>query len=81
MLFRSTGPNVGGGVALWEVTTSDGAQIEVKLTAQTCSDGMSDRTYPLTAEVKVDKPKAEILKGCAASKAGIEQGGESGPVR
>lgn len=45
--------------------------LTVTLKAATCSDGMSDRTYPLEAEVKAG---AEVLKGCAQSQAALDAG-------
>jgi uncharacterized membrane protein len=36
--------------------------LSLSLTAKTCSDGMSDRVYPLTAEVNINDIS---LKGCA----------------
>ena len=47
------------------------------LIATECSDGMSDRTYPLTAKVEIGD---ETLTGCAAATAAIERAGESGRV-
>lgn len=58
-------------------TTADGMTISVMLAATECSDGMSDRTYPLSAIVKVGD---ETLTGCAASTAAILSSGESGAV-
>ena len=58
-------------------TTAGGTAISVMLAATECSDGMSDRTYPLSAIVKVGD---EILTGCAAASAAIVAGGESGAV-
>ena len=66
-----------GTVASYEATTTQGTDISIMLTATECSDGMSDRTYPLTALVKVGE---EELRGCAASTAAIMNTGESGPV-
>jgi uncharacterized membrane protein len=43
-----------------------GAGITVSLTAGTCSDGMSDRVYPVTAVVTLD---GKTLNGCAISSA------------
>lgn len=40
------------------------------LTANPCSDGMSDRTYPLTSEVRVGE---ETLKGCAIPTSELEK--------
>lgn len=65
-----------GTMAAFESETAEGP-LEVTLTATECSDGMSDRTYPLTAIVKVGE---ETLNGCAASTAAIMSAGESGPV-
>ena len=70
-------PTIQGTVATLETTTTAGTDIAITLTATECSDGMSDRTYPLTALVKVGE---ETLMGCAASTAAIMSVGESGPV-
>ena len=70
-------PLVQGTTATWETETADGTAFRVTLVATECSDGMSDRTYPLTAMVKVGERE---LTGCAASSAAIMSGGESGPV-
>lgn len=66
-----------GTVATFETRSSTGTVFDVTLTATECSDGMSDRTYPLTAMVKVGD---ETLMGCAASTAAVMSAGESGPV-
>ena len=71
------GPTVTGTVATWDVTTDKGAQLKVMLTATECSDGMSDRTYPLTARVELG---GETLNGCAATVAALDRAGESGRV-
>jgi uncharacterized membrane protein len=70
-------PMMQGTVAGFETTTTAGTNIEVTLTATECSDGMSDRTYPLTALVKVGE---ETLMGCGASAAAFASAGESGLV-
>ncbi len=70
-------PLVQGTVATYDATTASGTAISIMLAATECSDGMSDRTYPLTARVKVGD---EELSGCAASTAAIMTAGESGPV-
>jgi uncharacterized membrane protein len=70
-------PVVQGTVATYEATTGQGTAIRIMLTATECSDGMSDRTYPLTAMVEVG---SERLNGCAASTSAIMNAGESGPV-
>lgn len=69
-------PVVQGTMAAFEAATPEGP-LSVTLTATECSDGMSDRTYPLTAIVKVGE---ETLTGCAASASAIMGAGESGPV-
>jgi uncharacterized membrane protein len=70
-------PLIQGTTATWEAETADGTTLKVTLIATECSDGMSDRTYPLTAMVKVGD---RDLTGCAASTAAILSAGESGPV-
>ena len=68
---------VQGTVATLQTRSAEGTTFEITLTATECSDGMSDRTFPLTAMVKVGE---ETLMGCAASTAALERTGESGPV-
>lgn len=68
---------VQGTVAMFEAATADGQPMKVTLTATECSDGMSDRTYPLTAIVELGE---RTLTGCAAATAAIMSAGESGPV-
>lgn len=70
-------PLVQGTTATYETETADGTALRVILVATECSDGMSDRTYPLTAMVKIGDTD---LTGCAASTAAILSTGESGPV-
>ena len=70
-------PVVQGTTATWETETTDGSPLTVTLVATECSDGMSDRIYPLTALVRVG---ALALNGCAASSAAVMSTGESGPV-
>ncbi|MGZ9100675.1 MAG: COG3650 family protein [Brevundimonas sp.] len=70
-------PLIQGTTATFEAVTSAGTSISVMLAATECSDGMSDRTYPLSAVVRVGD---ETLTGCAASVAAIMTTGESGPV-
>lgn len=74
---RQPEPVVQGTTATWESETADGTRLKVTLIATECSDGMSDRTYPLTAMVTVGDL---ALTGCAASTAAITSSGESGPV-
>ncbi|HYC68150.1 hypothetical protein [Brevundimonas sp.] len=72
-----TAPVVRGTMAVWESTTSAGNPLTVTLTATDCSDGMSNRTWPLTAMVKIG---GETLMGCAATVSAISATGESGRV-
>ena len=68
---------VQGTTVTYESETADGTPLSVTLVATECSDGMSDRTYPLTAMVRLG---ARSLNGCAASVAAIMSAGESGLV-
>ncbi len=70
-------PEVQGTTATWETETADGTALRVTLVATECSDGMSDRTYPLTAMVRIGDLD---LTGCAASSAAVMSTGESGRV-
>ena len=68
------GGDGGRGGDVW-IEAADGLNT---LIATECSDGMSDRIYPLTARVVIGE---ETLQGCAASTAAIMGAGESGPVQ
>lgn len=50
-------------------------RIEVNITHRQCSDGMSDRTYPDTVQVYVDR---RLYRGCGAPIAFFNQIGETG---
>ena len=63
------GPTVQGTTAVYAAVADDGATLAVTLIATECSDGMSDRIYPLTARVEQG---AQTLNGCAASVAFLE---------
>ncbi|CAN5143699.1 membrane protein [soil metagenome] len=66
-----TAPNPGAdlqGTTATYTTTAGGQPLEITLIATECSDGMSDRTYPLTAIVKLG---GRTLNGCAGSKAAL----------
>jgi uncharacterized membrane protein len=51
----------------------DGQQLDIAITPATCSDGMSDRTYPLVATVQLG---GEQLQGCGWSDSAPYSGGE-----
>jgi uncharacterized membrane protein len=59
-------PVVQGTTAVYTAATDDGTAMVVTLIATECSDGMSDRIYPLTAKVELGEVS---LNGCAASQA------------
>ena len=61
-------------------TTEDGVALKITLTSGPCSDGMSDRTYPLTAKVQVADA---TYNGCAATAAALDRARnqESGEIR
>lgn len=64
-------PTVQGDRAVWNARVGDGAALVVSLTVKACSDGMSDRVYPLEAEVRLGE---ETLRGCADNLARIVAG-------
>ena len=70
-------PAIQGTTAKYEARTTDGEAFEVTLIATQCSDGMSDRLYPLVAQLEIGDRK---LSGCAASTEAIATAPESGPV-
>ncbi len=63
--FTPTGFHIAGNQAELRSTT-----LSIVLTPGPCSDGMSDRQYPLSAEVHLDDT---VLKGCAVSKAEMDR--------
>ena len=71
------GPALQGTVAVWTAETATKTPLVVTLSATDCSDGMSDRIYPLTAKVEIGE---ESLTGCAAASAAIEKAKEGGRV-
>ena len=60
------GPEMQGTTAIWRTETAGGTLLVLTLIATECSDGMSDRTYPLTARVELGD---QSFNGCAASQA------------
>ena len=71
-------PVVQGTTATWTSETTQGSPLTVTLMETECSDGMSDRIYPLTARVEIS---GEVLNGCAASTQWFETTGEDGQPR
>lgn len=69
------GPVVQGTTAVFTGTTDQNNVLVVTLIDTDCSDGMSERLYPLTAKVEIS---GETLSGCAISQAAIDAGGEGG---
>ena len=63
------GATVQGTVATYATSTDLNAAMNVVLIATECSDGMSDRTYPLTARVELGE---QSFNGCAATKAFLD---------
>lgn len=61
---NNPGPTIQGTTAVYASAGPDGTALVVTLIATECSDGMSDRVYPLTARVEIGQ---QTLNGCAAS--------------
>lgn len=59
------------GKAVW-TAEAEGKPFVATLTAESCSDGMSDRVYPYAAEVKAGDL---VLKGCGVSAVDLEKMG------
>ena len=73
MVFSSPDSHVGETTTLPFILTKAGAEwhgknMDIYLTAGRCSDGMSDRGYPLKAAVHIG---ASVLKGCAGQTTAI----------
>jgi len=64
--LTNPGATVQGTTAIYAGTTDKGSALELTLIATECSDGMSDRTYPLTVKLVIGPATApETLNGCA----------------
>ena len=74
---ENKGATVQGETATWTTQTQAGVPVQLTTTLKDCSDGMSDRIYPLTATAKIGN---ESVSGCAASLRALEAAGESGRV-
>lgn len=57
----TSNPVVTGTTAVYSGTTNTGQTMVLTVIATECSDGMSDRVYPLTAKVELGE---ETLNGC-----------------
>lgn len=66
LTVANPGPTIQGTTAVYASAGADGTALVVTLIATECSDGMSDRVYPLTARVELG---SQTLNGCAASEA------------
>jgi uncharacterized membrane protein len=71
-VYVAPGARISPGVASWEAKAADGKLLKVTLYVSPCSDGMSDASYPMTAEVEA---AGETLRGCAAKTAELPRGG------
>ena len=71
------GATIQGTVATYSTSTPYQEALNVTLIATECSDGMSDRVYPLTAQVQFG---ADTLNGCAASASAVMAGAAGTPV-
>ena len=63
-------PELSGATAVYRTRLPDGRPLITTLSVEDCSDGMSDRIYPLTAVVMLGDGR---LEGCAASVSAIEK--------
>jgi uncharacterized membrane protein len=72
LLAEAPGSAMSPGGATWVAKGAKGEQLTVMLKAGECSDGMSDRKYPMTAEVVL---QGATLKGCAAKTREMPKGG------
>lgn len=71
-LFTAPGAAIQPGRSTWVAKAEDGAQLTLTIYASECSDGMSDRKYPWTAEVALFD---QSLRGCAVKTAEMPAGG------
>jgi uncharacterized membrane protein len=67
--MANPGPSLQEGNFVIAARDTDGQTFTLTMREVQCSDGMSDRVYPLEAEVQY---KGETLKGCASSQAALD---------
>ena len=63
-------PELTSSSAVYRARLPDGRPLITTLSVEDCSDGMSDRIYPLTAVVVLGDSR---LEGCAASSSALEK--------
>ena len=78
MIAPRTPPVIQGTTATWTTTSDDGQPLIITVMDTDCSDGMSDRTYPLTARVQIGP---ETLNGCGATSDFVRNTDEQGNPR
>ena len=66
LVAQAPGAAIRPGQATWIAKAADGQTLKVNLYVSPCSDGMSDLSYPMNAEVEL---ASETLRGCAAKTA------------
>ena len=66
IVAEAPGAAISPGRAVWIAKDANGQQLTVTFYVGACSDGMSDHSYPMSAEVAVLN---ESLHGCAAKTA------------
>jgi len=72
LVTKAPGAAIQSGRATWAATSADGKALKLTLYVSPCSDGMSDLTYPMAAEVEL---AGETLRGCAAKTAEMPREG------
>lgn len=72
LVAEAPGSSMSPDGATWVAKGAKGEQLTVMLKAAECSDGMSDRRYPMSAEVVL---QGVTLKGCAAKTSEMPKGG------
>ena len=70
VIAPTSSPVVTGTTAVYRGTTDSGQTLVLTLIATECSDGMSDRVYPLTARVELGE---ETLNGCGNTLSALSQ--------
>lgn len=70
VVFHAPGAQISPGKGVWPAASADGQKLTVSLFVTECSDGMSDRRYPMTAELEL---AGQTLRGCAGKAADMAQ--------
>ena len=79
MVAEAPGASIKPGQAQWVARAADGRSLAVTFYVSACSDGMSERAYPMTAEVTLDGSAAMYGRAIKSAEMAPERGSTADP--